>query len=397
MPDNQAAYIHGAKLRPLVVNAAPYTPPGPDQIVVKNAAIAINTLDDAKQTLGNIMFGWIKYPFVMGSDVAGRVVEVGSNVTRFKVGDRVIGLAFGMVSKPSDPHFTLPGVISLLTHGHQLQDQKYNTSTMSGFQHYTVVIARMASPIPESLAFVKAAVLPLALSTAASALFQKDQLGLRLPTVPAREKSNKTREVLLVWGGSSSVGCNTIQLATAAGYEVITTCSPRNFDLVRRLGATATFDYTSNTTIDNIVGFCRGKSVAGALSMGNGDSALRCADLLGKCEGNRFISIATFPAPKNKDAGLPTMLWTMASWQASMAMKCYANGIKWKFVWGSSLEGNEVGKVIWEDYLPQALANGKHITAPEAYVVGHGLEHVQEGIDLVHKGVSATKCVVTLG
>ncbi|KAH8901834.1 oxidoreductase [Coniochaeta sp. PMI_546] len=372
MPENQAAYIHGAKLRPLVVNAAPYTPPGPDQIVVKNAAIAINTLDDAKQTLGNIMFGWIKYPFVMGSDVAGRVVEVGSNVTRFKVGDRVIGLAFGM-------------------------DQKYNTSTMSGFQHYTVVIARMASPIPESLAFVKAAVLPLALSTAASALFQKDQLGLRLPTGPAREMSNKTREVLLVWGGSSSVGCNAIQLATAAGYEVITTCSPRNFDLVRRLGATTTFDYTSNTTIDNIVGFCRGKSVAGALSMGNGDSALRCADLLGKCEGNRFISIATFPAPKNKDAGLPTMLWTMASWQASMAMKCYANGIKWKFVWGSSLEGNEVGKVIWEDYLPQALANGKHITAPEAYVVGHGLEHVQEGIDLVHKGVSATKCVVTLG
>jgi len=267
---------------------------------------------------------------------------------------------------------------------------------MSAFQNYTVVMARMASPIPASMAFTKAAVLPLALSTAGSALFQKDQLGLRYPTLTTQRESDNKKDVLLVWGGASSVGCNAIQLATAAGYEVVTTCSAKNFDLVRRLGAKATFDYASETAVDDIVGFCDGRTVAGALAMGSADSSLSCADVLGRCEGNRFISIATFPAPKDKDAGMPTALWTMGWWWASMTKKCWTYGIRRKFVWGSTLEGNEVGKIIWEDYLPQALATGRHIVAPDAHVVGTGLEHIQDAIDLVHKGVSAKKYVVNL-
>jgi NADPH:quinone reductase-like Zn-dependent oxidoreductase len=39
-----------------------------------------------------------------------------------------------------------------------------------------------------------------------------------------------------LWRGSTSDGSNAIQLAVAAGYEVITTSSPRNFDYVKKLG-----------------------------------------------------------------------------------------------------------------------------------------------------------------
>ena len=90
MPSNTAAWIN-AKHAKLEVGPAPYTPPGADQIVIRNRAVAINPLDWIIQVEGNLTYGWLKYPTVLGSDVAGEVVEVGSAVTRFQVGDRVLG------------------------------------------------------------------------------------------------------------------------------------------------------------------------------------------------------------------------------------------------------------------------------------------------------------------
>ncbi|KAK9250246.1 hypothetical protein V1507DRAFT_506908 [Lipomyces tetrasporus] len=77
----------------LEVNPAPYAPPGENEIVVKSGAVAINPVDWLKQDMGDMMFSWIKYPFVLASDVAGEVVQIGRPVSRFKVGDRVIGHA----------------------------------------------------------------------------------------------------------------------------------------------------------------------------------------------------------------------------------------------------------------------------------------------------------------
>jgi NADPH:quinone reductase-like Zn-dependent oxidoreductase len=48
---------------------------------------------------------------------------------------------------------------------------------------------------------------------------------------------------LLIWAGSTGVGMYAIKLCTLAGYRVVTTCSPHNFDLVQSLGASAVFDY----------------------------------------------------------------------------------------------------------------------------------------------------------
>jgi hypothetical protein len=57
---------------------------------------------------------------------------------------------------------------------------------------------------------------------------------------------------------------------------------------------------------------------------------------------------------------------------------------------------SEVGKVIFEDFLPQALAEGKYVAAPEPMVVGKGLESIQEAFKIQQKGVSAKKVVVSL-
>ncbi|KAK8037493.1 zinc-binding oxidoreductase CipB [Apiospora marii] len=363
MPDNQAAYLMGEKLRPLAVKPAPYPCPAPAQLLVRVAAVAVNPIEYIKQDLGGLLYGWVKFPHVLGSDVAGTVVEVGSS----------------------------------------------NEGRLSDFAPATASSARpwasMTSPIPDSLSFERAAVLPLALSTASCGLFQKDQLALRHPVAVAStnedgEETKTEKETLLIWGGSTSVGCNAIQLARAAGYEVITTCSPRNFDFVKSLGATAAFDYRDpSAAVSEIVQFCRGKKVVGALSMG-GDAGRGCVEVLRqlpKASGTRrFLSRVSYPTPQNKDAGIPARIWCMLSFSVWLWFQSVRHGIESNVVVGTTLEGNEVGKAIYEDFLPRALATGRFVAAPEPEVVGKGLEFVQTALDRLKRGVSAKKLVVEI-
>ena len=264
VPTNLAARIP-SKHAQLVVEPAPYTHPGPGQIVVRNHAVAINPLDWIIQVEGNLLYGWLKYPTVLGTDVSGEVVELGEGVTRFRVGDRVFALAVGT-------------------------DKDTNTGSEGAFQQYTVVREQLTSPIPDAMSFEEASVLPMAVSTAAAGLFQDDYLGLRLPSAAARP----TGETVLVWGGSTSVGSNAIQLAVAAGYEVITTASPKNFDYVRSLGASQAFDYNSPTVIPDIIAALADRTVAGAVSFGT-TGAPACVKIMAKSRGKKFVAIATPP------------------------------------------------------------------------------------------------------
>lgn len=355
---------------PLEVKSAPYTSPKQDEIVIKNGAVAINPIDWLKgqSDLGGLIFSWIKLPFVFGEDVAGEVAEVGSAVTRFRVGDRVVAHAVGI-------------------------EAKYNSSAYSAFQTYTVVLDQVTSPIPSTLSYESAAAIPLGLSTAACGLFQTDHLALQYPS----SRPNPTRKTLLVWGGSTSVGVNAIQLAVAAGYEVFTTCSPRNFELVKKLGASQVFDYNSETVVKDLVHAFKGKTTAGALSIGPG-AAEKCLDILDKCDGDKFLSMATYPAPATppKRFVVPQMAYSFISFSISTFIKSKARGIRYKFIVGDSLIHNEVGKAIYVDFLPKALAEGTYIAAPEPHVVGKGLEKIQTAYDFQRKGVSAKKVVVSL-
>lgn len=65
-------------------------------------------------------------------------------------------------------------------------------------------------------------------------------------------------------------------------------------------------------------------------------------------------------------------------------------------VFATSIKDNEIGKAIYADYLPAALADGSFMTAPAPAVVGKGLEAIQEGLERLKKGVSASKLVVML-
>ncbi|MCJ1226593.1 hypothetical protein MMC12_003246 [Toensbergia leucococca] len=346
MPSNVAAWLT-AKATPLEIKSAPYTSPGENEIVIKNGAVAINPVDWFIQDLGDGLFAWITYPAILGSDAAGEVVEIGNAVSRFKIGDRVLGHGVGLS----------------------------NGASSGAFQAYTVLLTHMASPIPITLSYESAAVLPLGLSTAACGLFQKDYLALQYPSVSPKP----TGKALLVWAGSTSVGSNGIQLAVAAGYEVITTASPKNFEYVKKLGASQVFDYNSETVVNDLIEAFKGKIIAGALAIGsvlatgNGTAAAEaCLEIVDKSKGKKFVSMALQVPEK-----LPS-------------------GVSAKFIFGSDLKDNEVSKAIYEDFLPKALAEGKYIAAPDPHVVGKGLEYIQAGFDLQKKGMSAKKVVVSL-
>ncbi|KAI3392789.1 hypothetical protein diail_5180 [Diaporthe ilicicola] len=336
MPSNKAAYLTATQA-PLEIREVDYPTPSEDEIIVKNRAVAINPVDWFQQAKGPEGIPWLKFPAILGYDIAGEVEAVGSGVTKFKVGDRVAGL----VNK--------------------------------GFQEHVLLSEHMAWDIPSSITYEQAATLPMGVSVATKALFHKEYLGLDLPSASPSPK----HETLLIWGGSTSVGSNVIQLAVAAGYEVITTASPHSFDYVKELGAAQVYDYNSPTVKDDLVAAFKGKKVAGAIA--NGGVVLptfpgiveACAAVVLSTEGKKFVALTmvpSFPIPE---------------------------GVEAKFV--QELRPNtELASAVFHNYLSEALAGGKYTIAPKPEVVGTGLEALQGAMDILREGVSAKKIVVSL-
>ena len=150
------------------------------------------------------VYPWLRHPAVLGTDVAGVVVAVGepgpSGPVRLAVGDRVVGFASGQERFRNDPAY-------------------------GAFQRFVVLAADLTARVPDDVRLVDAAVLPLGLSTAGAGLFEPDQLGLALPGAEVVDRG----ATVLVWGASTSVGSNAVQLATAAGYRVVATAGPASF------------------------------------------------------------------------------------------------------------------------------------------------------------------------
>lgn len=307
------------------------------EILVRNEAVAINPLDFLLQDMA--LLPWLEYPIIAGSDVAGTVVAVGDGVDRFAIGDRVLGQAVGTT---------------------------VNRPAQGAFQQHTVLLAHMAAPIPDAMAAISAAVLPLGIGTAACGLYQSDQLGLRHPSADPQTSG----ETLLVWGASSSVGCNAVQLAVASGYEVIATASPRNEAMVRKLGAALVLDHGDGNVVDRVVAALRGKTVVGAFHA-TGNLADTFA-VMRQIEGRRFVTTTLPPQIEPPET------------------------VKVAAIAGTSLRNDEVGPMIYRDFLPDALASGRYVAAPAPKVVGRGLEAFQQAIDAQRAGVSGYKLVVDL-
>ncbi|MDQ7809803.1 zinc-binding alcohol dehydrogenase family protein [Amycolatopsis sp. A133] len=333
----------------LAVGPAPYTPPGAGEVVVRVRAIALNPVDNLPGPLYRLVHRGLTYPAIIGWDVAGEVVQTGPSVTGTAPGSRVAGIALAL-------------------------ERTHNRAAEGAFQKYVVLKQHMLVPIPEHLSFEQAAVLPMGVAIAATGLFEAGQLALELPGPDAPQRP----ESVLVWGGSTTVGSNAIQLARGAGYRVVTTASPRNADYVRGLGAEEVVDYRSKNAVEDLIDAVGSSPLAGTLAIGDGSlgPALKLASVL---PGRRRISGAA-PDP-------------VSYVRSALARR---NNISVGLIRGPALKDTSVGPAVFTRFLPAALATGTYRAAPEAVIAGDGLEQIPAALERLRQGVSAQKLVVTL-
>ncbi|KAH8596183.1 chaperonin 10-like protein [Bisporella sp. PMI_857] len=180
--------------------------PGKKQILVKSLVTGINHVDSIMQGTGLLVTAW---PIVLGCDASGVVVKVGEGVEKFKAGDGVFGCA----------QLGVPG------HG--------------TFQEFFLMDEGLAFKRPTNVSAEEAATIGAGLMTASLGLLNSLQLQLPEQAV----KFTASKEWLLVLGGAGSVGQYAIQIAKICGYNVLTSCSPANNELVKAVGANATFSY----------------------------------------------------------------------------------------------------------------------------------------------------------
>ncbi|OAQ60218.1 GroES-like protein [Pochonia chlamydosporia 170] len=344
-PNNQAAWLHQSNTA-LEVGDAPMPVAGVGELVIKNAAIAINPLDCHMQDSGVFIQQW---PAIFGCDVAGEVYDVGPSVENFKKGDRVIGHAINLSSgRPQDGAFAL----------------------------YTVVPAEKAAILPDTIAFTDGVVVPFALEAAICALSLKvpgvampgvatPALGLPYPSLQQAPPSGKT---LVVYGGSSSVGSMATQLATAAGLRVVSVAGKHNLAFSKSCGATDVFDHKDPLVANKVIEAVGQSSFIGIFdAIATPETYSHDLVILDKLGGGQLACVHPPPAdvPANVTAGM---------------------------IWGI----NDVATPVWRDYVTPALESGKLQCLPRPTIVGKGLESINEALKRSKAGVSATKLVIEL-
>jgi NADPH:quinone reductase-like Zn-dependent oxidoreductase len=168
-----------------------------NEVLVQIHAASINQIDIKLKSGEFKLLLPYKFPLILGHDLAGIVTEIGSKVSRFKVGDEI---------------FAQPAIFKI-----------------GSLAEYIAINENDVALKPKNLSMEQAASIPLVGLTAWQALIEKANL--------------KRGQKVFIQAGSGGVGTFAIQLAKHLGATVATTTSAANIDLVKSLGADIVIDY----------------------------------------------------------------------------------------------------------------------------------------------------------
>jgi NADPH:quinone reductase len=185
----------------------PTPKPASAQVLVKVRAVAVNPVDTYIRNGAN--YWELPKPFIIGCDLAGEVVEIGSQVTRFQVGDRVWGTNQGLMGRQGT------------------------------FAEFGAVDEHWLYPTPADVSDETAAANALVGVTAHLGLFRDARL--------------KKGETIFVHGGTGGVGSMVVQMAKAVGARVITTGgTDKKVQACLDLGADAAINYRSQNVLEEV-------------------------------------------------------------------------------------------------------------------------------------------------
>lgn len=235
----------------LVDSDVPLPEPSEGQVVIDVKASAINPVDWKMAEMGFMLPETL--PAALGCDVAGVVIKSGSALSPELIGKRVVAYV---------------GAI------------KTNHGTERGtFVEQVAVDADIIGEIPNSLSFAQAASFPVGAMTAV----------LLLNALDVSEGS-----WILVWGASSSVGYNAVQLAMKRGLKPIAVASGKHETSLRALGVPGFVDYTKDNIEAAVKEICGDGKLSGAVDcIGVPSTFGTCAKLvaeLGESDMEKIVS-----------------------------------------------------------------------------------------------------------
>jgi NADPH2:quinone reductase len=267
----------------LVVRDEPVPEPGPGQVRVRIAYAALNHLDLwIRQGLPSV-----EHPRIMGADGAGYVDAHGADVAPDTpaVGEQVL---LDPTVTCGECRWCLSGATVMCDHFSILGEHRAGTHA-----GYVTVPAVNVHPVPTHLDLAHAAALPLVFATAWRMIFTRAQA--------------RPGERMLVWGASAGVGVAAVQLASAAGIEVIATSrSADKLDALRELGAVHVIDTSSEDVIERVADVTGGDGVEVVFDH-LGDVAWK-PSIIAMARGGRYVTCGATTGP-NPKAMITRMFW----------------------------------------------------------------------------------------
>ncbi|MEQ1890307.1 MAG: NAD(P)H-quinone oxidoreductase [Alphaproteobacteria bacterium] len=228
---------------------------GPGEVLIEVAAAGVNRPDVMQRQ------GFYPpppgAPDTPGLEIAGIIVQIGSGVSGWSIGDKVCALVAG-----------------------------------GGYAHYCLAPAVQCLPVPAGMDMIAAAALPETFFTVWTNLFDGANL--------------QTGERLLIHGGSSGIGTTAIQIGKAFGARVFATAgSDDKCNVCVRLGAERAINYRTEDFVEAVKQLTDGQGVNVILDMVGGDYVPRNIDCL--AQGGRHVSIAFLNGSKVSINLLPVL------------------------------------------------------------------------------------------
>ena len=318
-----------------VLRDIPVPEVGPDEVLVRVKAAAVNPLELLILTGSVKLIQDYPMPVTLGNECSGVVEAVGQRVKKFQVGDKV--------------YARLP------------------LSRIGAFAEFVAVDQGALAAMPEGYDFATAAAIPLTGLTAWQ--------GIR------EELEAKPGETLLIPGGSGSFGQMAVPIAKALGLRIIVTGNARARDSILAAGADQYLDYRKENYWEILSGVDYVIDTLGAGEFQRELSVLR--------PGGRLLSLRTGPnrafARRKQFGGATQLLFTVAGAGYDRAARRQGKEYRFLFVRSDGAQLEEITKIVEQNHI-----------VPKLHPRTFTLETAREALALVQHGPTEGKVLILI-